>query len=309
MSAKSKTALSGGIVVIALVILQSIEKWTVVDAVLTGLRNSGPAGAFLVSLLLSPTLALVVALAAIFLSLENRRDRESRKSPPDPIAPLPSIDSSSRVGNSGNVTQQVFVGREEKPIPEIPIPKKEAPRLEFVQAEALLLQEDARCTWNDITSGQAHRNALVAEFRNTPKSEVGAQTPNAESVLATLVFQQEGYPKLHISHGTWLNEYTYLVTFRSGQTHKLIIAVKGLQKIGDILPFATLENHKSFNPFVGGHWRSGTAVYGSEPKVIPSQDGGQVSAALVDRHGVTVFQGVFRYVLSDKEMTLTPLLR
>jgi hypothetical protein len=115
-------------------------------------------------------------------------------------------------------------------------------------------------------------------------------------VTAKLVFRSPGLEDLHVNYGTWLNEFTHFATFRSGDTHSLVVAIK-------LIPFVTLENPRSHNPFVG-RWRSGVTVY--PVNKIALSTSGDLEISLVDTWGVTVFHGVFEYRLATDNMQLTP---
>lgn len=71
-STKTKAAFAGGVAVVAVLALQAVERWTVVDAVLAGLRGTGPVGAFLAHILMSRSVPLALAIAAIYLGLVER---------------------------------------------------------------------------------------------------------------------------------------------------------------------------------------------------------------------------------------------
>jgi hypothetical protein len=117
---KTKAGFFGAIAVILILGLQSIEHWTVIDTVLNGLRNNGPAGTFLASMLMSRLVPLVIAIAAIYLVLEGRSEKNEASLPQS----VPSIDNAAMQRQStGPVTQQVFLGGQ----PQLP-PKPEEPK-------------------------------------------------------------------------------------------------------------------------------------------------------------------------------------
>ena len=213
---------------------------------------------------------------------------------------------SQSVGNSGNITQQVFVGpeRDLKPITNVQ-EEEEPPRLDFVQPEFTFLNESEFHVWHEVDAPMPVNNALIAQFKNAPKG-IGHQTSKAGSVVATLVFVGRGNPReLHVAHGTWLREYTHFVTFKSGQTHKLIIALNAVRIKRNSTCFVTLSNPRASNPFAP-RFRPGYTIHPLEALDLPGP-AGQVRITLVDGSGITVFDGGFDYSVSDDEMSLTPL--
>ena len=80
-------------------------------------------------------------------------------------------------------------------------------------------------------------------------------------------------------------------------THYLLIAAK-------LLPFVTFKNPNSSNPF-SGRWRHGMSVRRPRPVEVPRTEG-HLEITLVDSWGVTVFTGLFDYVLSPETMSLAP---
>jgi hypothetical protein len=98
MSNKLIAGFVGAIVVVGILALQAVEHWTIVDAVLSGLRDRGPIGGFLVGILKSRTLPLVIALAAIYLVFEGRNERGVATSDKPPAT------DDARVSRSGNST-------------------------------------------------------------------------------------------------------------------------------------------------------------------------------------------------------------
>jgi hypothetical protein len=93
MSIKARTSVFGGVAVLLILGLLSVEHWTVVDSILTGLRDSGPVGAFLVKILLSRVTALVIAITALVLGIEARKEQREHKEAPPPPAPAPAVQS------------------------------------------------------------------------------------------------------------------------------------------------------------------------------------------------------------------------
>jgi hypothetical protein len=198
---------------------------------------------------------------------------------------------------SPHIEQNVYVGQQESKTEQPPPEQERTPRIRFVQARRVLLQESAHGTWVELGENlHVARNAIVAQFKNVSGKE-GEQTVKAGSVTANLVFKcSENPEELHISHGTWMGHYERSVTFRSGDAHQLIIALK-------LTPFVTFENPNLTNPFIGRfHHRASPR----HPKafVLPGQEG-EVEITLVDGRNFTVFNGVFDYAVSLEEMSLT----
>jgi hypothetical protein len=299
MPTKTKAGLAGAIAVVVILGLQAVEHWSVVDSVLTGLRNMGAGGAFVTKILLSPLLALALAIAAIYLVYAGQKETEKRES-----APLPTIDNSANqaqiAGNTGNVTQQVFVSRdiESGTVEREEEEEQEIATISYIQSKETLLRENEYAIWQEAASNLSSASpALIAEFKNKPK-EVGKRTAKASSITASLVLKGKGNPEeLHISYGTWLNEFTYFASFASGVSHHLIIAVK----LGN--PFVTLNNPRTKNPF--RHFTSGMVIHHAQPIALPAPQG-EVEITLVDTGGYTVFSGRFDYEVSLNGMSLKP---
>jgi hypothetical protein len=197
-----------------------------------------------------------------------------------------------------HIEQNVYVEQPDTKFEQPPPETEQTPRIRFVQARRVLLQESAYGTWVELgESLHVARNAIVAQFKNISGME-GEQAVKAGSVTANLVFKcPENPEELHISHGTWMGHYERSVTFRSGDAHQLIIALK-------LTPFVTLENPNATNPFVGRfHHRASPR----HPKafVLPGHEG-EVEITLVDGRNFTVFNGVFDYAVSLERMSLAP---
>lgn len=279
--------LLGAIAVLILLIVQSVERWSLVAALIDGLRASGPFGSFIAVILLSRLSALVLAVAAIYLVWGERRDKKEAALTPSP-SPMQSV-------NTGSVTQHfephITIGSEK---PEVPQAKEEVPSLRCVQTRQICLSEDARSVWQEVSYSQI--NGIVADFRNVPK-HAGQTTVTAKSVTAKLVFRSPGLEELHVNHGTWLKHYTHFATFQSGDTHSLVIAIK-------LIPFVTLENPRSHDPFAARRWRSGITVY--PVNKIALSTSGDLEISLVGARGVTVFNELFEYRLATDDMRLIP---
>jgi hypothetical protein len=289
---KKRAGIVGAVAVLLVLLLQSAERWSLIVALLAGLRGSGPVGTFIAGILVSPLLALVLALASIYLVWEGRKDAEIVPS----VASMSSSAARQNV-NTGPVSQHfephiTFV-REKKGVQEA---KEETPNLAFAQARKICLAEDAKSVWQEVASSEI--NGMVADFRNIPKL-AGQSTVTANSVTAKLVFRSPDLEDLHVNHGTWLKHYTHSASFRPGDTHSLVIAVK-------LLPFVTLENPRARDPFAH-RVRSQVPVF--PVNRITLCKSGELEIVLVDSWGVTVFHGLFDYHLAsstDMQLVFKP---
>lgn len=99
MATKTRAGLIGAIVVVALLLIHSVEHWTIVDAVISGLRGRGVAGVWLADFLISPIVPLVIAIAAIYLVFEGRKEK-SHDTPTPSISLSPIHVEAKDVGNS-----------------------------------------------------------------------------------------------------------------------------------------------------------------------------------------------------------------
>ena len=76
---KERAGVIGAIFLVLLLVVHAIERWTVVDAVLNGIRGWGTVGIGISGFLTSPVVPLVVALTVIVLYFEGRQERKSKK--------------------------------------------------------------------------------------------------------------------------------------------------------------------------------------------------------------------------------------
>jgi hypothetical protein len=174
--------------------------------------------------------------------------------------------------------------------------KEQPPCLNFVQSRSVLLHQSNTGVWIEASTDLQHaRRGLVAQFRNRPNN-VGQQAPKASSVTASLIFKSPNTPEeLHINHAVWLGRFERFVSFYSGETHQLLLAVK-------LIPYVTFENPNTSNPF-RRRWRSGISI--RQPQAFSLAGGdGEVEITLVDSWNVTVFTGLFDYRLTADEMYL-----
>lgn len=172
--------------------------------------------------------------------------------------------------------------------------KEQTPCLSFVQSRSVLLHQANSGVWHEASTDLQHANrGLVAQFRNRP-NKVGQQAPKASSVTASLIFKSPKSPEeLHINHAAWVGHFERFVSFYSGETHQLLLAVK-------LIPYVTFENPNTSNPF-RSRWRSGISI--RQPQAFALADGdGEVEITLVDAWNVTLFTGLFDYRLTAEEM-------
>ena len=217
-------------------------------------------------------LVAVVLMPIILLLL--RRWAASRTAPPQTDEPAGVAD-----------------GREGQDSEKGEVKEEETAKVDFIQSRIVQLHESGYAIWCEAVSNlQSARPAVVAEFKNKPKAEVGQRTVKAGSVTASLVYRGKGNPEeLHVSHGTWLDEYTHFASFPSGKTHNLIIGVK-------LVPFVAMGNPRSRDP--RRRFISGQTIHHAQPVVLPAREG-ELEITLVDGWGVTVYHGLFDYDFSS----------
>lgn len=243
MGRKTQAGLIGAIVVVAILALQSIEHWTVIDAVLAGLRNKGAAGAFIAGFLISPVVPLAIAIAAIYLVLEGTRDksgdRQEMQSPPaESKAVIQGSGNSSATGGNATATIGDIHIHPPAPAPLTALPREEAPlpMLEFVSCKSMLVYGDFLRV-EDVGS-----TVLLAEFRNMLLG-LGLKTPTAYRVLAQLTFRFDKHQAVSVPYGKWANNYTHFAQFDPGKSMYLVVALCSTGK----QPY-TLQNNNSFDP-------------------------------------------------------------
>jgi hypothetical protein len=298
--------LAGALAVVLLLVWELLNHWGVLASALEKLKASGASGNFLANIILSPLLPLILGTAALVLVYKGSREivkDRAKEIAPAQLPPIenridnsPKVQVSPKVVVSPQFTQQVVIGREEKPPVESKVEKEQFASLSFLKAKQVLLREDQRGVWHEASTNLEYaRKGIVAPFKNVPK-QIGEHTPTAGSVTASLVFRNPANPEeIHINHGVWLRHYEHGATFSSGETNYLLVALKQVH-------FVTFENPNTHNP-LQGRWRSGMSIH--YPQAIPLRAEGEVEIVLVDRWNVTLFQGIFDYKLSVEEMILT----
>lgn len=177
MEIKTRAGVIGAFAVLGLLLIQSIEHWTVVDAVITGLRSRGAVGVFVVSLLLSPVVPLAIAIATILLVWEGRKERKQKSLTPElpSIQPVSSASSvkdsgnstSTSTGNILNLTLGPLVPAAQPTHLHAPIPgPKNLPNIQLVRAKSVWVEPDGNQFFEK--SGKTEFQAFVACFRNEP---------------------------------------------------------------------------------------------------------------------------------------------
>src|SRR6185437_848247 len=277
-----------------------LQQWSLVDSTLTKLRQSGAIGIFLASLILSRTFLIALVLTAIGLAWAAVWPTE------DSSSALPSrAASNSRavVGVAMQTANPHIETHIHLPIPNGPtatpvsVPGSEPPKqevshtLQLVQVRPIHLEKNMADRFFSLPDGPT--NGAIAEFRNPPRP-LGQRTPNINSVTAHMYFvgTQISEPA-HISHGAWIDRIPHYAFFGSGQTHKLVIAVKGFIRRGTILPFQAIENPCSYEPA----YRADTPPL--KHIELPDQKSGRLEITLTDMDGVTVYEGTFDYNCAD----------
>jgi hypothetical protein len=280
--------------VILLLGLQSIEHWSVVDSVLSRLRGMGAAGAFIAAILVSPVVPLSLAIAAIALAWQGRKEKKV------PIATpaLPLVENNPSLVQNVSPHIEVNVGSQDPRPSEPEEEKRDTANIISLKAKEIWLHCNATGVWYEASTNlELAPRGIVLPFKNLPK-QIGEHTPKADSVTASLVFRGiNAADELNINHGVWLKHYEYFATFNSGETNYLLVAVK-------LVPYVTFENPNSSDPFRSRRFRSGMSVH--HPQAIALWEEGQVEVVLVDTRNVTVFHGVFDYKLTLEKTSLTP---
>jgi hypothetical protein len=235
MPTKLKAGFLGAIGVVALLILQSIEHWTVIDSVLKGLKNQGAAGVFISGILTSPLLPLVLALASIYLVYEGRKEKPKQAAPS--LTP-PSI-LQSQTANP-HMEQRVDLGLGDlikdlrshaSPTPPKgePSPESNLVLIPGVKMGTLYLLNDSwsRTPLSGYQRPNPHK-ALWVEVKNRADDRIVGP---ADGVRAELRIGDDEYSPLF-----WIDSHYNLVKFEFGQSHYVVLAVDmsdGSRRSGD----------------------------------------------------------------------------
>jgi hypothetical protein len=249
-----------------------------------------------------PTAAWICLIAgliiAVFLHF-TRPKKENQKTETTPTTSVRGFNPTNSQTANPHIEQHVHIGGEQAAKSNPPAVRKEKPpSLDALKPKEMDLHEDPYGIWFEASQNlNTAKQAIVIPFRNEPIKEPGIPTPTASSVIARLVFRNaDGSDERHIDHGVWLNHYEYPVTFHSGDTRYLVIAVK-------LAPFVTFDNPNR-NAF-GGAFSHSSRKSIIHPQRITLWHEGTVEVSLVDYNDLTVFHGRFEYTLSLDKMTIT----
>jgi hypothetical protein len=104
----------------------------------------GAGGRFIADILMSRLLPLAIAIAAIYLYFEGRREKEPALSPP-----IPPIDNSAKQTQNASpqITQQIFLG--DQKAKDTKEEKEKFPSVSFLRARPVLLHQDAYGVWHE----------------------------------------------------------------------------------------------------------------------------------------------------------------
>jgi hypothetical protein len=217
MSTKTRAGLAGAIAVVVILFFQAIEHWTVVDSVLAGLRSEGPSGKFMVDILTSRLLPLVMAITAIILVLEGRKEKnEPLTLPPAslPAVPAPAQSESNpsqSMNQTGVKVETHFHGGVPAPAPSPrpPIRKEPepTPNIRCLGPTHLKLRLGMDGLGFYETYGE-HQSAVVC-FRN--ETSVQKKVAAVKNVRASISF----FAKAGDEMGTGIAEACWLGDFRS----------------------------------------------------------------------------------------------
>jgi hypothetical protein len=290
MANKTKAGLIGAIAVTAILALQAVERWTVVDAVLSGLHSKGAAGAWIADLLLSPVVPLVIAIAAIYLVFEGRRD-ESRNgvaSAPN----QPSVEAEASVSRSGNSSSTSTGNKVDIHIAaNHPLPQqREAAEDDPIPVLQFGGSSDSPCfpSMGLHPIEDAESTVLTATFQNE-RLGVGKRTPAAYKVYAQLTYRSKKGKSggVTVAHGHWIGQYTHFVDFGPGEKHLLTVL---LRRSKDGFVYAK-ENRNSVDP-TKRRFRSGITVLHGPVSILLLEPVFVIEIALLSK-GTTLFEREF----------------
>jgi hypothetical protein len=222
---KTQAGVVGIILVFAILLLQSIERWSILDSVIAALRRMGPAGIVMVNVLLSPVLPLVIAIAALYLVYEGRK---AQKEPAIPPSTQPIDNRANQAQSTGAVTQQVFVGGAPKILPPQPPPEpKPKPNMRCLGplTTRLRMGMDGHGFYEDAEKrfGESLSAAMIC-FRN--EASAGRQVKLVYNARASIVFMDDSGQEMGIgiAEACWLGALRN-IDFPLEQTQCAIVAI------------------------------------------------------------------------------------
>jgi len=243
MPRKEKAGLIGAIAVVFILVLQSIEHWTVLDAVLTGLRGMGAGGAFIVGILMSRLTPLALAIAAIILVFEGRRQKSDDRWSPVPL-------NATQIA-APHIEQHVHVS--EKPVPQRIAPRaavvKPAPNLTLISYPCIRIRQDGAEQGFYESNDPEDFYAIKACFRN--ESAASRKVAPVYGVRAAIIYRNGEKQELGngIADACWIGD-PGRIDFPLDQSHCVILAIVG----GD----GVIGNF--YRRSVHAHWGMGTVI-------------------------------------------------
>jgi hypothetical protein len=237
MNKKLKAGFVGAIAVVAILLLQAVEHWTVIDAVMSKLRSVGPIGTFTAGIFLSPVVPLVIAIAAIYLVFEGRKekaiDSPTSESPAKVEAIVNNSGNSTAMGGSatatgGSITQNFVLGdlaKREPPTPAQFPPKAKEKHIELTALAIVnkwIVLEDTAELWR-FGSGRNVVPALLLPFYFDPIASDPVYS--IEYVRAHLIFTTTTGHKILVDHGCWVDSSVDCINIHPGETRHLIVAM------------------------------------------------------------------------------------
>ena len=233
-----------------LVVLNLLEKWTLVEHALEYLRKQGPIGEFVAGVLTSPITPLVLAFVAVSIGIDLWKERgrglkaeETSSGKPQvakPGAQIGDTVNSSAVATGGSVVQHYHfpsapIAAAQAPAPSPPMtdaaygPTKieKSPNLQYAgsrERRVLVSPDPHRGICDPLTADEDDKSlkALVLKFEN--KTLPTAKIVWARNVIAKLRFQSEdGMTQKQVDYGVWLNSPCNSVGIGIGDTCELRI--------------------------------------------------------------------------------------
>jgi len=255
MPQKLATGLIGASLVIILLTFQAISQWTVIDTVLSALKNKGPTGAFIAGLLTSPLVPLVLALAAIGFAYEGFRElKNKREEPPGSAKAGETVSKSGNSIATGGSVGPIYFSTVEAPRSTVlaPQPLANEPNLVLVRvlSESLILVGDQwRRGWVESGRPAPRMDAVFAEIKNAKNEfrDVGA----ALGIKAELTLMRDSITE-ELADLAWIDHECNTVNFQFAETHFVLLAVKRVSHFAKETHWIIPLNHKGFNDATPG---------------------------------------------------------